>query len=119
MGTAIRLPILLPVAASPIASDLLELKYGGRTDTNGMNVHVIPIPMQRPWERITPVYVVCTPVKTIPNTVKNVPRTRRMRRCPVSYSGPTTMLPRMNMQSCREPIHEIREAEIDGKYVVV
>jgi hypothetical protein len=46
-----------------------------------------------------------------PNTIITVPATRRMRRCPASYTGPVMKPTKRSRNDCRLPIQEIWDEE--------
>ena len=118
MGNRLVSPTLLPVAAIPIANDRRVEKYGGKTATHGTNKQAMPKPMHTPCASMNCQYLVQRLVIIMPKTVSDVPATKRLRRKPRSYIGPTMLVPMMNRHSCKDPIHEILDGVEFGNAIV-
>jgi hypothetical protein len=113
-----HLPKLLPVAAIPVAIMRRFWKYSGMTATDVRPSRPLPMPVQMPCESKICQYSVLIEVIIIPNTSKNVPRMRIVRRYPASSNQPTQIPTIIVRKSWMDPIQAMAEADDVGRRVV-
>ena len=108
------LPVLLPVAAIPVASMRFLRKYRGMTATDVKPRSPLPIPTQKACARRICQYLVHKLSMNIPKVVMVVPTISINLRYPPSISHPAKTPISIIRHICIDPIHAITEGLVSG-----
>lgn len=113
--TGKNIPILLPLAAIPVAKALRVVKYCGITAKLGSNRKPAPSPTVTACAIIKCQYCVHKLVIIIPSTAKKEPKATMLLKYPISKIGPDTPPISSRRKACRQPIQEILLSVLDER----